>query len=482
MNPQSFRPPFRSTMPNVVERAAAETPPDAGDAWRKVIFSATPNARGAGVGMYGDFGRYVMQSAVNNFLEDESAGSGHGGLDEAYVGAMLAYRYSLQRIKELGWTSERFAWYEDQLPYLGRAVGDDQKVERVSKKCQWIALHEFLGYLSDHRRLDSWWGDRPGTYRGAWDLLVRDFDPSGATHVDQENDVDHVGASTAHAPEGVVLERYPDPLDNQELVTRREDWVVALPADPISLLRLRVPAVSGTEDWLVLRGFWRWSESKLSRLEHGAPGRCEAWVHVRSWLVDTGDTEEFLSCLRGMHFYGNGLMGVEFHGGWLGEYPAGGPFQPVKEACASGDQWFWHKELDILHIQTTCEQGERGGAVVPSPQLHDRLDLRWSGGGSTFLDRSGQATAMQVKLPGAGETLPCVVRREALLKALNEQGLTLVWAALGSRECSDSRKAEFVGGVRSEHSALFQLCENQVVGGVTHHRFARSDAEASAVA
>ena len=132
------------------------------------------------MGHYGDFGRYVMGSAVHHFVDSSrAAGETRGlGLDRGEHDARFARCYIWQRIIELGWTPELYSEFESGLGYSGR--GDsDKKIERISKKYQWIGLHEYLGHLSDSL-LFKQWGDENRPLRGAWELSVRDYDLDAA--------------------------------------------------------------------------------------------------------------------------------------------------------------------------------------------------------------------------------------------------------------------------------------------------------------
>ncbi len=58
--------------------------------------------------------------------------------------------------------------------------GNTRKKERIGKKYQWIAMHNILARIADVHQLDSWgWNDKICyPYKGAWQLNVRDFDPT----------------------------------------------------------------------------------------------------------------------------------------------------------------------------------------------------------------------------------------------------------------------------------------------------------------
>lgn len=111
-----------------------------------------------GHGMYGDFGRYVFQSALKYFDVDE---------DEMYKQAMSFI------INDLGYTNE----LDKCNNYWGYDRSETKKVERIGKKYQWIAMHNILARVSDQCDIDTDYSET-SIFEGPWEPFVRDFDPT----------------------------------------------------------------------------------------------------------------------------------------------------------------------------------------------------------------------------------------------------------------------------------------------------------------
>lgn len=111
-----------------------------------------------GHGMYGDFGRYVFQSALKYFDVDE---------DEMYKQAMSFI------INDLGYTNE----LDKGNNHWGYDRSETKKVERIGKKYQWIAMHNILARVSDQCDIDTDYSETP-KFEGPWKPFVRDFDPT----------------------------------------------------------------------------------------------------------------------------------------------------------------------------------------------------------------------------------------------------------------------------------------------------------------
>ena len=80
---------------------------------------------------------------------------------------------------DLGWTVERFGQFDFNINRYSNYGREAKKPERMGKKYQWIAYHEFLARISDNFefKVDPW-SDKPGKFEGPWQLFVRDIDPS----------------------------------------------------------------------------------------------------------------------------------------------------------------------------------------------------------------------------------------------------------------------------------------------------------------
>lgn len=179
-NPKVFRPPYRSLDIPVVERKKYEDSEEDKRQKRFGIWDITSSLSFEGMGMYGDFGRYVFQSAMDYF--DIPGSRRHNGtslLDDPDSFEGNLYYYALQYIfEELGYSNELFGEYDSSLSrysYVSRS--EVLKTERIGKKYEWIAMFNILARLSDRYKLCDY--DAPARdYRGAWEPDVRDFDPT----------------------------------------------------------------------------------------------------------------------------------------------------------------------------------------------------------------------------------------------------------------------------------------------------------------
>jgi len=125
-----------------------------------------------GVGMYGDFGRYIFESELSVFEN---------------IDLNNLRNYALSYItNELKYEDNYFSTYDYSLSCTTRH--NVLKIERVGKKYQWLALHNILARVSDHHKVKSLYDSDIFTdYTGPWNLYIRDIDPTLNIHTLKNN-------------------------------------------------------------------------------------------------------------------------------------------------------------------------------------------------------------------------------------------------------------------------------------------------------
>lgn len=454
IDPASFRPPFTSTWPEILSDEDVKHFEDDDD-WSRIISSV----RSEGMGGYGDFGRYVMDAKVFYFSDRRLSQPQPDSDYRGHFSGLVARRWILQRIDELGWTGERFAEYERRAPY-GRQRHDIEqlKLERISKKYQWIALRELLGHLSDHFWLAPGWRTSSATYSGAWQLNTREFDPSQRlVDLDSEDE-------TSIRDSNRWPENYPNPFRDIELCEDRVRWVTHKPDDFRSLISLTAGAPIPSQQWLALAGHHEWVEPEYDRVTNQRDGTLKMWIDVRSFIVKKKDRTRFIKAAQSKHFYGKGCDVPEEHDGWIGAYPWSRSFDELRESCADSDAWI--RSVSVPYETTVCVWRE-GATRIPSPKLCEILSLDWSGEGGTFNARTGDVVIGHPGGEAADWGRPLVVQQRALEAALDSHDLSIVWCVLAERTCWCSESDVHITGQELQVSAVYWLRGGKLTGGFT---------------
>jgi hypothetical protein len=90
----------------------------------------------------------------------------------------LIQRYVVKRVFDLGWTIERFEYFDNHvISYNGRNAS---KAERIGKKYQWIAYHEICALVADNFQFRNEMGSSgvEHAFQGPWQDYSRNLDPS----------------------------------------------------------------------------------------------------------------------------------------------------------------------------------------------------------------------------------------------------------------------------------------------------------------
>jgi hypothetical protein len=359
----------------------------------------------------GDFGRYVLQSALRDVVTEDERALRHD-----------MERAVFDRVLELGWTPDLFRDIDRD-----RSGGRDGPVERVGKKYQWIGFYEALGRIADRYAIKPAWSDtEPRPYSHAEQLVWRDIDPTVLVRKPAASSAptnQWFSPVTASFPPGSP-DAYPSNM-------------TAVP-DPLDLIA--VTDDSG-DPWLVLVSMPDWDQPLPPEIAALRAPRLAVWMQVHAYLVPLAEATELCDWARDKDWYGRWMPDIpEAHNVLLGAHPndpewsaadgsidwwdarAGGP-QPVElQQCAA-----WYGGTGTSR-DASAEEETRG--YVTSRRLIDLLDL--SGGVDfTWRDKSGIAVCDPSVVTGGPATL--VMRRD-LSSRLVEAGLTLFWTVLIGNE------------------------------------------------
>lgn len=161
---EKIKPPYKSIpIPDIDDQKYSDKN------FKNGLFYIQNSMRFEGIGMYGDFGRYVFQSALRNFEVDD----------------YKIFNYAMYYIiNELGYQGELFDDYDRFVNGVAYDRHRVLKVERIGKKYQWIAMYNILARISDYYPMRNRYSmeEELVSYDGPWEPYVRDFDPTLNEH------------------------------------------------------------------------------------------------------------------------------------------------------------------------------------------------------------------------------------------------------------------------------------------------------------
>ncbi len=379
----------------------------------------------------------------------------------------IAQCWILKRVFELGWTVERFGQFDRNLSY-GISGREANKPERVGKKYQWIAYHEFLAYVADNFEFigDSSLNKSPPKYDGSWQLGsgTRDIDPSLLIRQLSEQEVQGK-TSVWWQPVPYIF----DEADKQEQI----HWITQESDCPNPCQLIEVTRPSDRNVWLTLEGHYQWREQSPIEEEPYDSLQRNMWFQVRSYIVHQENITEVLQWLSDKNFMGLWMPKSEHMlDVFIGEFP-------WAKSCKGWDvtqDWVraGHEEANQsppMVVTTTeylreratfdCSIDDNISVLMPSAWLIENMGLRWSGGKFNFVDSVNEIVAFNPSVEEANPSA-CLISKEKLTRFLAENKLEIIWTVLGERQLIGGNHQEWHG--RLELSGVYQLKEDIITG------------------
>ncbi|MHA1279852.1 MAG: AVAST type 2 anti-phage system protein Avs2 [Candidatus Helarchaeota archaeon] len=390
--------------------------------------------------------------------------------DEYRFDLSVAQRWIFKRVLDLGWTVERFGRFDRNIKRYsyGREAN---KPERIGKKYQWIAYHEFLARVSDNFEFkgDSW-SNGVEKYEGPWQIgYIRDIDPSCLLKKTERQEW-QPHQNTWWFPSS--YNAWDSEPDDVKWLRNSED----LPAiEPLI-------EVTNPEDglrWLVLEAIYRWEQPTPPGKERYEIPRREIWYMIKSYIVKKSDIDELFDWAKKQNFMGRWMpeshettrvfLGEFFwapafvyhnipyfhHEGWTRGYDNRIP----KEVLVTTDQYMQEGSGYDRSIDETIK------IYLPAKWIVDNMCLRWKGVEGHFYDNQGNLIAFDpsVRFPGPGALL---INRDVFLKFLNDNDYDLLWTILGEKNIIGGRLSHEDWKGRLQLTGTYRIHQHNLDGVV----------------
>lgn len=351
-------------------------------------------------------------------------------------------RFTLWRVFDLGWTSDRFERFDGSIGSDGRNAS---KAERIGKKYQWIAYCEIMGLVADHYQFNGHCQDEPQEFVGPDQIGLRDIDPSCTLQCT-------AGGTSweGHAHAWWDPIRYEKWLDD----TDPEVWVLNESDLPEFKNILIVTRPDDHSRWFNGNGFYRWRQRTPADKRSSDVLRRDLWYDCTGYLIRATDVASFLEWAQSVDFWGRWMPEAELgYRMCLGEYPwrsAVGDSHPTLRECNSWTQPGNDCPTKLCpiafeYLRETggydCSIDESYTLDLPAAEIIDGCGIRWSGNGADYIDVDGRVIAYDPTVYAAGPTA-LLLRQNEFQKYLARENLTICWAVLGEKSIylpADSR-------------------------------------------
>lgn len=381
---------------------------------------------GRGTGGYGDFGRYVFQSAISHFK--------------------LPIKLNVDLLSNLAieWIFEKYGYNPKIHGEHDRMVADhyyqrEYKIERIGKKYQWIAFHQILAIIADNFKVREIWSfnDMYQLYKGAWQLYVRNIDPAYITKdndndkKDEENLIKQIDKEWWSDDEYSHW-NYPD----AKWIRTTEDLI-----SPRKVIEKK----NINEEWLQLQHSIEWREPKKIGVDLYYGRRKQIWYSIQGLLVRKSDKQKIIKYLKTKNFWGD----------WL-------PRNRDNESNLINREKFWSPAyLDVYKhnkkiwetIQDTKYkvivatesanggiEGDKSGANqsynISCKYIFEGMKLQYAPIDGTLKNSDNEIVVINSKPRSV------LIRKRDLIRFLEENDLDIIWTLLGEKMSFDMNQRQ----------------------------------------
>lgn len=412
-----------------------------------------------GGGIYGDFGRYVFGRALYDF--------------ECKKDEQIISNYATRKIfEEYGYDGVYFEQAEKYISLVNRDHYDryHHKIERISKKYQWIAFYDTLARVTDNFKMydqSSWGSDKEEMqYQGSFEPYVRDIDPTVLLQeTKHDRDIDEF--SWWNQKHSINWN-----MENEEWLAHTDD----LP----NLQRVLEVIDPDSKNWIALNTFPSWDEPTPIGYDKYQLSRKHLWYNIHSYLIPKKEVNFFKKWAKKQDFWNDWMPSAQGHyqmfnrehywsttykffqqpyyGGsdeWTTiETNYGREEYPYKVALTT-EKYYWEEEFDYSKIDSLS-------FMKPSKFLFDGLNMKYSKNDGEFIDKDGNIICFDASV--FSNSHQCLlIRKENFMKLLDENNLTICWTVIGEKQIYTprSRNEDFLGYMKI--NGYIYLDNNKIV-------------------
>jgi hypothetical protein len=388
--------------------------------------------------------------------------SGAPTIDDSHDRELLQ-RWILWRVIKLGYDVKKHGKFDSNVDSHFR---ESHKAERIGKKYQWIALHEFYARLSDNFQfaMDYRGPTAREQSNGSWTSHFRDIDPSLLIR------------ATPRDGWGANLDSWWLPLsyDNWFGKPTRLGWLKATDDIPAPNILLQ-PGRSDGSEWLLMDGYAKWKrEEHVGSVGMREPDQQELWVMFKAYLVRAADFSRLWKWASRRSWFNKWMP--EAHGRirvCLHEHYASPVFsRPLAK------QWqcevFGDHQLPYPILLATdeylCEAGTHDCSIdetisigLPSQWIARRMALKMGGRKGAFFSADQQLIAFDPSTDDTGHSA-VVFRKQPFIEFLNRSGYRIFWTFLAEKNIYPPTASRGDWSGRLELSGAYTIRNGAVVG------------------
>lgn len=410
----------------------------------------------------------IFDADVQPCLEDPLRGRSDDHFDLS-----MAQRWILRRVFELGWTKERFGSFDRTVNRWTNNYRTAHKPERIGKKYQWIAFHEFLARVADNFEYRSAeWSDHKEQYKGPWQPSERDIDPSCLL-------------------KRTGREVWKHRTNTWWFPAHYKDWGGEWTGGTADVIWLRrsddLPPVASLIDtiniendsrWLTLHSYYQWEQAVPIGQDPSETRRKQFWYILHGYVVRRKDIDELFEWGKKQDFFGQWMP--ESHGLYevlLGEFFWSPAYEYFNVPYYHRAGWTRSHERIPREVLLSaeeytredqgldCSMDEGYSIYLPTKWIADGMDLRWNGVEGHFFDAGGNLVAFDPSVMQKGPSA-LLLNKDRFLQFLRETDCDVLWTVIGEKTDFDYGSHGSDRSGRLVVNGVYRLLNGEVHGNL----------------
>lgn len=362
-----------------------------------------------------------------------------------------AKRWIVKRVFELGYDYKIHGFYDRNVESFNDR--SENKIERIGKKYQWIALFEILASIADNYKIYDDWSEKQSFYKGPWQLYSRDIDPAFTRKNKEENEINNE----------LRLKDWSDIPTYNNWIQNDVDWVENL-IDLPSIKNIINIIDNKSTEWLVLERSIKWRQPKPIGEEKYFGRRKEVSFFLQAYLIKKQDKNKATRLLTNQNLYdfnfpesSNPLQLINREKFW----------SPAYNDLESEKKW---NNIEAINLKvdkaSTYAVGEMADDKsdahsyydMPCKTLFEGMELNYASLDGEFNNNDGKIIVRNIDYKNL------IINKEELMSFLEKNNLDVFWTLTGEKLSYKSN--DYDNNYWKYLSGIYYLAGDEVKGEI----------------
>lgn len=341
----------------------------------------------------------------------------------------------IDRVFKLGYNHKWHGEYDDQVSRYN--YRSDNKIDRIGKKYQRIALSEILAIISDNYKLNkfSWSSDKKYEfYKGAWQMYIRDIDPAFIIkNIEEDEESDNLGILNEK-------KEWWEDLEYKYWIQPNSEWIEKLEDLP-NLKDVLEKKDLDNEDWLYLKKYTSWDEPKPIGQDKYEVQRKEIFYKIQGYLINKNHKKKIISWLIQQNFWGNRMPESSDHSHLINREKFWSPAY-----FDSHEELKWNiirdTNLKVIIASTNAVSNmsdDKSGAQfsydMPCKTIFEGMNLQYAPIDGEFKNQFNEIIVTNKNYKGL------LIKKKEFLEYLINNNLDVIWTVLGEKSSYNPRSS-----------------------------------------